>query len=53
MTVSIESAMMSRDWREKDMPSVPMLMPSDTPIVLKLLVFGWLVVVVVALRVCW
>ena len=34
MTVSMESAIRSRDWREKDMPSVPMEMPSDTPIVL-------------------
>ena len=31
MSVSMESAMMSRDWREKDMPRVPMEMPSDTP----------------------
>ena len=34
ITVSIESAMRSRDWSEKLMPSVPMLMPSDTPMVL-------------------
>ena len=32
MTVSIESAMMSRDCSEKDMPSVPMEMPSLTPV---------------------
>ena len=35
MTVSIESAMRSRDWSEKLMPSVPMEMPSLTPMVLK------------------
>ena len=35
MTVSMESAMRSRDWREKLMPSVPMEMPSLTPMVLK------------------
>src|SRR3990167_7254050 len=35
MTVSIESAMISRDGNEYDMPSVPMEMPSDTPMVLK------------------
>src|SRR3989344_1009160 len=32
MTVSIESAIRSRDCNEYDMPSVPMEMPSDTPI---------------------
>ena len=35
ITVSIESAMRSRDCSEKLMPSVPMEMPSLTPIVLK------------------
>ena len=35
MMVSIESAMRSRDWSEKLMPSVPMEMPSETPMVLK------------------
>ena len=35
MTVSIESAIRSRDWSEYDIPSVPMEMPSDTPMVLK------------------
>ena len=35
MTVSIESAMMSRDCSEKDIPSVPMEIPSLTPMVLK------------------
>ena len=35
MTVSIESAMRSRDCSEKLMPSVPMEMPSLTPMVLK------------------
>ena len=34
MTVSIESAMMSRDGSEKLMPSVPIEMPSLTPMVL-------------------
>src|SRR3569623_1046330 len=34
MIVSIESAIRSRDWREKLMPSVPIEMPSDTPTVL-------------------
>ena len=34
MTVSIESAMRSRDWSEKLMPSVPIEMPSLTPMVL-------------------
>jgi hypothetical protein len=36
MTVSMESAMRSRDWREKDIPGVPMEIPSDTPMVLNL-----------------
>jgi len=35
VTVSMESAMRSRDCSEKDMPSVPMEMPSLTPTVLK------------------
>src|SRR5476649_443264 len=35
ITVSIESAIRSRDWSEKLMPSVPIEMPSLTPIVLK------------------
>src|SRR5829696_8843762 len=35
MTVSMESAMRSRDCNEKLMPSVPIEMPSLTPIVLK------------------
>jgi hypothetical protein len=35
ITVSIESAMRSRDWREYDIPGVPIEIPSDTPIVLK------------------
>ena len=35
VTVSIESAMRSRDWSENDIPSVPIDMPSDTPTVLK------------------
>src|SRR3954453_13882629 len=35
MIVSIESAMRSRDWSEKLMPSVPIEMPSLTPTVLK------------------
>ena len=35
MTVSIESAIRSRDCSEKLMPCVPIEMPSDTPIVLK------------------
>ena len=34
VTVSMESAMRSRDWSENDMPSVPIDMPSDTPTVL-------------------
>src|SRR5437868_2447787 len=34
ITVSIESAIRSRDWSEYDMPSVPIEMPSLTPIVL-------------------
>jgi len=34
MTVSIESAIRSRDCNEKLMPSVPIEIPSDTPIVL-------------------
>src|SRR5712692_7426241 len=34
MMVSMESAMRSRDWSEKLMPSVPMEMPSLTPTVL-------------------
>ena len=34
MTVSMESAIRSRDWREYDMPSVPIDIPSDTPMVL-------------------
>mmetsp|Transcript_22983 Transcript_22983/g.45235 ORF Transcript_22983/g.45235 Transcript_22983/m.45235 type:complete len:249 (-) Transcript_22983:422-1168(-) len=34
ITVSIESAIRSRDWSEKDIPSVPIEIPSDTPIVL-------------------
>ena len=34
-TVSIESAMRSRDWSEKLIPSVPIEMPSLTPMVLK------------------
>mmetsp|Transcript_8681 Transcript_8681/g.24800 ORF Transcript_8681/g.24800 Transcript_8681/m.24800 type:complete len:233 (-) Transcript_8681:429-1127(-) len=37
MTVSMESAIRSRDWSEKDMPSVPMDMPSLTPMVLNLI----------------
>ena len=39
VTVSIESAMRSRDWSENDMPSVPIDMPSDTPTVLKRIPF--------------
>ncbi len=35
MMVSMESAIRSRDGREKLMPSVPMEMPSLTPMVLK------------------
>ena len=35
MTVSMESAMRSRDCSEKLMPSVPIEMPSLTPMVLK------------------
>ena len=35
MTVSIESAIRSRDCSEKLMPSVPIEMPSLTPMVLK------------------
>ncbi len=35
MTVSMLSAIRSRDCRLKLMPSVPIEMPSDTPIVLK------------------
>ncbi len=35
MMVSMESAMRSRDWSEKLMPSVPIEMPSLTPTVLK------------------
>ena len=35
ITVSIESAIRSRDGSEKLMPSVPIEMPSETPIVLK------------------
>src|SRR3989338_6882738 len=35
ITVSIESAMMSLDWREYFIPSVPIEMPSLTPMVLK------------------
>src|SRR5215813_4241389 len=34
MTVSIESAIRSRDWSEKLIPSVPIEMPSETPIAL-------------------
>ena len=34
VTVSIESAMRSRDCNEKDMPSVPIDIPSLTPTVL-------------------
>src|SRR5688572_12571898 len=34
MIVSIESAIRSRDWSEKLMPSVPIEMPSETPTVL-------------------
>jgi hypothetical protein len=34
MTVSIESAMRSRLYSEYDMPSVPIEIPSDTPMVL-------------------
>ena len=34
MTVSTESAIRSRDCREKPMPSVPIEMPSETPMVL-------------------
>ena len=36
MTVSIESAMMSRDSSEHFMPSVPIEMPSLTPMVWKI-----------------
>eukprot|EP00287_Rhodomonas_sp_CCMP768_P028778 CAMPEP_0202838398 /NCGR_PEP_ID=MMETSP1389-20130828/49232_1 /ASSEMBLY_ACC=CAM_ASM_000865 /TAXON_ID=302021 /ORGANISM="Rhodomonas sp., Strain CCMP768" /LENGTH=78 /DNA_ID=CAMNT_0049514671 /DNA_START=28 /DNA_END=261 /DNA_ORIENTATION=- len=35
ITVSIESAIRSRDCSEYDIPSVPIEIPSDTPIVLK------------------
>ena len=35
MTVSMESAIRSLDWSEKDMPSVPIDIPSETPMVLK------------------
>ena len=35
ITVSIESAIRSLDWSEKLMPSVPIDMPSETPMVLK------------------
>lgn len=34
-TVSMESAIRSRDWRLKLIPSVPMEIPSLTPMVLK------------------
>mmetsp|Transcript_33778 Transcript_33778/g.58381 ORF Transcript_33778/g.58381 Transcript_33778/m.58381 type:complete len:239 (+) Transcript_33778:1118-1834(+) len=35
ITVSMESAIRSRDWREKLIPSVPIEIPSETPTVLK------------------
>ena len=35
ITVSMESAIRSRDCRDMDMPGVPMEMPSETPMVLK------------------
>ena len=37
MTVSIESAIKSRLCKEYDMPSVPIEIPSETPIVLNLM----------------
>ena len=39
VTVSMESAMRSRDWSENDIPSVPIDMPSETPTVLKRIPF--------------